>query len=69
VTIEMTTLNPAERSRTYTFQNKETITLTNVTHLAVSASGTHRLKTADGHLHIVPVGFLHIDIDADDWTL
>jgi hypothetical protein len=69
MTIEMNALNPVERSRTYSFPKGETIRLENVTHLAVSASGTHRLKTADGHLHIVPVGFLHIDIDADDWTL
>lgn len=67
--MDMTELNPAERSRTYEFPNGETVTLENVTHLAVSASGTHRIKTGDGMLHIVPVGWHHIVIDADDWTL
>lgn len=69
MTVEMNTLNPIERSRTYLFPNGEKFTLENVTHLAVSAGGTHRLKTQDGHLHIVPTGFLHIEIDADGWTL
>lgn len=40
-----------------------------VTHLAVSPSGTHRLKTQDGKLHIVPIGWLHIEIIADSWSL
>lgn len=66
---EMTEIRPAEKTRVYTFPKGETVTLAEVTHLAVSASGTHRLKTGDGRLHIVPLGWLHIEIDAEDWTL
>lgn len=65
----MTPIAPAERSRVYSFPGGEQVRLENVTHLAVSPSGTHRLKTDGGHLHIVPTGWLHIEIDADDWTL
>lgn len=67
--IEMTKLNPPERSRTYHFPGDEKITLTNVTDFLARESGTHRLKTGDGHLHIVPGGWLHVEIDADGWTL
>ena len=63
----MTELKPAERSRTYHFTNG-TVWLQNVTHFGVGKT-THRLKTADGKLHIVPLGWLHIEIDADGWTL
>lgn len=61
-------LNPIEAKRTYTFPNG-TVELENVSELTVSKSGTHRLKTQDGILHIVPVGWLHIEIDCSDWTL
>jgi hypothetical protein len=66
---EMTALNPPERTRTYFFPEGQTVQIPGITHIAVSSSGTHRLKTSDGKLHIVPVGWLHIEIDADDWTL
>ncbi len=65
---EMTTLTPPERSRVYRFSDTN-VRLNNVTHFAASSSGTHRLKTSDGRLHIVPTGWVHIEIDADDWTL
>jgi hypothetical protein len=58
-----------EKSRTYFFPNNEQVLLENVTELIVRESGTHRLKTADGKLHIVPAGWVHIVIDAPDWTL
>jgi hypothetical protein len=58
-----------EASRTYTFPGGEQITLHEVTHLLVRESGTHRLRTKDGKLHIVPTGWLHIEIDAKDWTV
>lgn len=67
--IELTKLNPEERSRTYTFPNGETVTLANVTHFLARESGTHRLQTADGKLHIVPVGWVHIEIDSPVFTV
>jgi hypothetical protein len=67
--MELTPLNPQERSRTYTFPNGETVTLNDVTHFAAGET-THRLKTADGKIHIVPKsGWLHIAIDADKFTV
>lgn len=67
--MEMQELKPAERSRLYTFQGGERVRLENVTHFVARESGTHRLKTQDGKLHIVPPGWLHVEIDADGWTL
>lgn len=67
--IELTQLSPAERTRVYTFPGGELVTLSNVTHFLARESGTHRLKTADGKLHIVPVGWLHIEIDTDAFTV
>lgn len=65
----MTELKPPERSRIYFFPNGETVKLENVTHFAASTT-THRLKTGDGKLHIVPLaGWLHIEIEADSFTL
>ncbi len=69
MTIELTKLNPAEKSRAYTFPNGDTILLTNVTHFLARESGTHRLQTGDGKLHIIPVGWLHVEIDADSFTV
>lgn len=65
----MTQLVPPERGRTYHFPDGSTVKLTDVTHFKCSDSGTHRLRTGDGHLHVVPTGWNHIEIDADDWTL
>lgn len=67
--ITMTPVTPPEKSRTYTFPANERITLVGVTHFLARTSGTHRLRTADGKLHIVPVGWLHIEIDAKEFTL
>lgn len=67
--MELTQLNPAEKSRTYTFPNGEKITLHDVTHFHAGET-THRLKTGDGKLHIVPkAGWLHIEIEAATFTL
>lgn len=62
-------LNPAERTRTYTFPGGEQVALIEVTHFLARESGSHRLQTADGKLHIVPAGWIHIEIDADAFTL
>ena len=61
-------LNPVEIRRIYTFPNDNEVTLRKVTEVTVRPSGTHRLKTEDGMLHIIPVGWIHIAIDAEDWT-
>lgn len=65
----MVALNPPERKRTYYFPSGQTVTLVNVTALCVSASGTHRLETADGMKWIVRTGWLGIELDMDNWTL
>jgi hypothetical protein len=58
-----------ESYRTYYFPEGEIITLIDVVELKVSPeSGNHRLKCEDGTLHIIPTGWLHIKIVADDWS-
>lgn len=66
--VELTPIN-TERSRTYRFPGGETVKLVNVVAIAVRPSGTHRLKTHDGRLHIVPAGWLHIEIEADGFSI
>jgi hypothetical protein len=67
--IEMAALNPVEKSRAYVFPGGETVRLEDVTHFLARESGTHRLRTGDGRLHIVPPGWLHVEIDAGEWTV
>jgi len=55
-----TKLNEIERA--YTFPNNNIISLENVKELIVRPSGTHRLKTKDGIMHIIPTGWIHIQI-------
>jgi hypothetical protein len=68
-----TKFDPAERSRTYTYPNGAgepiQITLNDVKELVVRESGTHRLVTGDGHRHIMAPGWLHIEVDVDEWTV
>lgn len=55
-----------ENFRIYTFPNGEFIKLDGPRELFVSRdSGTHRIKTQDGRFHIVPSGWLHIEIDSE----
>lgn len=66
--LEMVKLK-AEKTRTYIFAEGES-TFENVTHLAVSKRGTHRLRTHDGKFHIVRCGWLAISLDLPEgWTL
>ncbi len=59
-----------ETKRIYRFPQGETVELVNVTELKVSESGNHRLKTADKKLHIIPTGWIHIEIhDETEWTI
>jgi hypothetical protein len=69
MTIELTALSPAEKSRVYTFPGGETVRLENVTHFLARESGTHRLQTGDGKLHVVPAGWVHIEIEAGKFTV
>lgn len=62
-------LTPSEKSRTYVYANGVRDTLENVVALGVSPRGTHRLETADGKKHIVPPGWIRIELDVDSWTL
>lgn len=59
-----------EKSRTYFFIGRDLV-FHNVTELEVRKSGTHRLKTADGKLHVVAPGWLAITIEDDkkEWTV
>jgi hypothetical protein len=66
---ELKPLTPPEFSRTYRWPDGQTVTLLNVTHFLARDSGTHRLKTGDGKLHIIPIGWRHIEIEADAFTL
>jgi hypothetical protein len=67
--MNLTKLDPVEKIRIYRFPNGERVELANVTHFIARESGTHRLRTADGKLHIVPVGWIHIEIDAEGFTV
>ena len=60
-----------ENSRTYLFPGGDTITVPQVRELLVRPSGNHRLKTADGRLHIIASGWLAISIEDDskEWTV
>ena len=59
-----------EIARTYTFPNGDTITIEQVRKLKISASGNHRLTTANKRLHIVRNNWLHIEIQsAKGWEL
>jgi hypothetical protein len=60
-----------ERERVYDFGGGRTVILTDVRELVVRDSGTHRITTADGRLHIIATGWLaiHIDTDGRDWTV
>lgn len=58
-----------ESQRVYIFPNGDRVVLKNVTELIVRESGAHRLKTADGKLHIIPPTWIHIEIEAEDWVI
>jgi hypothetical protein len=64
-----TKFNPPEKERIYYFPNNEKVVLKEVKELVVRPSGTHRLKTADGKSHIIPTGWIHIELDIEDWTV
>lgn len=51
-----------ETERIYSFPGNWHVNLKDVIELLVRPSGTHRLKTKDGRMHIIPTGWIHIDI-------
>lgn len=60
-----------EDIRTYDFGLGKRVMLKNVIELIVRSSGSHRLRTADGKLHIIPTGWIHVEIVDSikkDWT-
>jgi oxalate decarboxylase/phosphoglucose isomerase-like protein (cupin superfamily) len=59
----------SEKERVYIFPNNQKVVLKGVTELIVRESGTHRLKTSDGNIHIVPTGWIHIQINETEWTV
>lgn len=68
-------ISPPERCRTYWFppddnehEDWQAVQIEGVKEVIVSTSGFHRLKTDDGKLHIIKPHWLHIEIDADDWS-
>jgi len=63
-----TVFDPHETERTYEFPNGEKVTLKDVCELVVRPSGTHRLKTGDGHSHIIPSGWIHIELVIKEWS-
>lgn len=67
--IDLVELGAPERKRTYFFPGGEQVVLLEVTHFLARPSGTHRLKTADGRFHIIPSGWLHIELDMDAFSV
>lgn len=70
MTPEGTVTKLNETSRTYRYADTE-IRLEKVIELVVRESGSHRVKTADGQLHIIASGWLAISIEDEthDWTV
>jgi len=53
-----------ETERIYHFAGGNEVILEDVRELIVRPSGTHRIITKDKHLHIIPHGWIHIDIQS-----
>jgi len=58
-----------EKQRIYYFPGGDKVVLNEVIELLVRESGTHRIKTADKKLHIIPNNWIHIEIDDSEWTV
>jgi hypothetical protein len=61
-------LDPPEKETVYYFPRNEKVELKEVTELIVSDSGTHYLKTKDGKSHTIPIGWIHIELDIEEWV-
>jgi len=68
-----TKINPTEKSRTYVYPPAHAgdpegrFTVTNVTEINVSPSGTHYLECDEGKV-IMRNGWMAILLDVDEWT-
>ena len=56
-----------ETSRTYHFPNGS-VTIYGGCEINVSEDGTHRINTHNNKKHIIPTGWIHIELVADEWT-
>lgn len=67
---EDTRIELTEKTRVYEFAHDKKVVLENVVELIIRPSGSHRVRTADGKLHIISTGWIaiHIDDDGKDWT-
>lgn len=66
---DQTPIQLTEKTRVYDFGDKQ-VALEDVRELIVRDSGSHRVRTADGKLHIIAKGWIavHIDDGGKDWT-
>ena len=63
------TMYICEHKRVYYFPKGDKVELYDIVEIIVRESGNHRIKTADGNLHIVASGWLHIEIEGfGDWV-
>ena len=63
------TMPICECKRTYHFPGGDTVELHDLYEIIVRESGSHRIKTADGKMHIIARGWLHIEIEGcGDWA-
>lgn len=65
----MQPIKNGEKWRKYIFPNDQQLMFNDVTHVGVSARGTHRLQLLDGTKVIVPAGFLAITLQAEEWSI
>lgn len=66
--MELTKLDPPEKSRTYLYPNDVTLRFENVVEFGRGTT-THRLALADGRKVIVEPGWLAIVLDVEKFTL
>jgi hypothetical protein len=60
-------LTTPEKTRTYFYQDGTKVDFKNVTFVAVTKSGFHKLE-ADGGKYIVAPGWRYIALDVEAWT-
>lgn len=67
---DQTPIALTEKTRVYDFGDTQ-IVLQEVRELIVRDSGSHRVRTADGKLHVIAPGWfaIHIDDGGKDWTV
>lgn len=67
--LELKELNQSEKARIYHYKDGNKFKIENVTHF-LDSNSTHRLKTQDGHLWIIPKeNILAIELITDNFTL